>query len=204
MSFQKIPSDILENKEFKYCRLMEQESVYWFGSVSSTMDVAVYLIEDGITGIIVAEEQTSGRGRYGKKWFSPSGGLYCSWVMKAEERFPFFLSEVVALSLVETMRFFRIICNIRFPNDIISQGKKLAGILIERKEDFYNVGIGINVNNKVSCVESGISMNLILDRTIDEIEEVLKRFIICLHINKKNFSENENFYLKKWSDNLIK
>ncbi|HNS32950.1 MAG TPA: biotin--[acetyl-CoA-carboxylase] ligase [bacterium] len=205
MSSVKIPGEIAQNAEFRLYESVEGEDVYWFHRVVSTMDTACGLIKNGSAGIIAADEQTCGRGRYGKSWFSLPGGLYFSWITREEERFPFFLSELVTLSLVETMSSFGIICNIKLPNDIITcDKKKLAGILIEKKGEFYNIGVGINVNNRMDVIETGISMSMLLGRPLDDRTEILKRFISRFHINKKNFSEKEEFYLGKWSVNLIK
>lgn len=191
--------------EYKYFKSMEGEDVFFFGRVSSTMDIAGEFIKEGRTAVIVADEQARGRGRYGRFWFSPGGGLYFSWAMKGEGRMPFFISELAAFSLLETIRFFKIICNIKFPNDIISEnGKKLAGILIEKKGSFYNIGIGINVNNNVSFADSATSMCLAAGKPFYEKEGILRRFILLFNANKKQFTENEVKCLKKWSDNLIK
>ncbi|HPJ72360.1 MAG TPA: biotin--[acetyl-CoA-carboxylase] ligase, partial [bacterium] len=96
--------------------------------------------------------QTSGRGRRGREWFSPRGGLWCSIVLRPRstpERFGL-LSVMAALAvrraLAEAAGFE---CGIKWPNDLLLEGRKVGGILVESALDgagerFAVVGIGIN------------------------------------------------------------
>ena len=97
--------------------------------------------------------QTAGRGRSGRKFISPEGGLYYSMLLKypeADERF----TAVTPLAAVAVSRAVRSVCGmeteIKWPNDILSDGKKLCGILTEStigtEGMLIIVGIGINVN----------------------------------------------------------
>lgn len=182
---------------------MEIEGIplYCYGRVSSTMDVAEEFVRKGMTGIITAEEQESGRGRYGREWFSPPGGLYFSFILNAEGGFP--LSEIVSLSIVKTLESFGISCNINLPNDIITERKKIAGILIVKKEDVYITGIGINVNNDVGDTAERISVRQVLNRRVEK-KEVLEQFVKTFLIQKKQFTEDLQASLKNWSEYLIK
>jgi|GEM_PF-951206 len=205
MSSHAILREMVEHGEFISCGILEGETIYRFGIVPSTMDIASLLIDKGRTGIILASEQSRGRGRYGKKWFSSMGGLYFSWAVAEEERFAFYLTELASLSLLESIMSFGIICRIKFPNDIIwKESRKIAGILIEKKGSFYNIGIGINVNNPLHDIETGISMGIILGRTVEDPEEILSRFITLFRKNSESFAEDEDSCMKKWSNNLIK
>ena len=176
------------------------EKVYFYDEVSSTMDVAKKLLKEGEKGIVVAKKQTKGRGRYGKYWLSDEGGLYFSMIIE-KSVISDFLSEIISISLVETIKTFGIICKIKFPNDIIYKGKKISGILIERSDDNYIVGIGVNLNNKIS--KFGVSMKEILKKEIN-INEFLEKFLTIYKTNEIKFCEKKENCLKEWSEFLLK
>ncbi len=176
--------------------------VYFSGKVSSTMDAAGEFLKKGKTGIICAAEQISGRGRYGNKWFSRPGGLYFSWILK-EEAYSFYLSEIISLSIVESLKTYGISCKIKLPNDIITSDRKISGILILKKQGFYIAGVGINVNNNTGNDRERVSMKELAGRPVDE-KEVLKNFIKTFLAYKKAFQENADTSLQNWSKYLIK
>jgi BirA family biotin operon repressor/biotin-[acetyl-CoA-carboxylase] ligase len=100
---------------------------------------------------IFAEEQTKGRGRFGRVWTAPRGkGLLCSVVLRPEievERVPL-MTAMAALAAADVVGDE---AQIRFPNDVMLDGKKIAGILVEArfissKPDMFIVGVGLNVN----------------------------------------------------------
>ncbi len=175
--------------------------IYRFNSVGSTMDVAGEYAEKGMTGIVLAEKQESGRGRYGRRWLSAPGGLYFSFIIRAEGGFP--LSELTSLGIVKTLESFGISCKIKLPNDIISDKKKVAGILIVKKGTVYITGIGINVNNEVADTAERTSMKQIFGRPVEK-EEVLKRFVKTFLALKGEFTKDLQSSLKNWSGYLIK
>ena len=102
-------------------------------------------------GMISAVQQTAGKGRAGRSWISPAGNLYCTLILSphvAASQLPQ-LSFVAALALRKTIVTYLqdgVSCQYKWPNDVQVDGKKIAGILLER----YNastvlVGIGLNV-----------------------------------------------------------
>jgi BirA family transcriptional regulator, biotin operon repressor / biotin---[acetyl-CoA-carboxylase] ligase len=188
-------------RECKKTSMIQGIPVYHYGKVVSTMDIAEDILSRGKTGIVVATEQTNGKGRYGRVWFSQTGGLYFSWILKSKE-VPH-LSEILSLTTVKTLYFFGITCRIQMPNDIITEGKKIAGILIIKKGDTYIAGVGINVNNDVGELSERISVKQSLDKEI-ETGIVLEQFIKIFLISKKYFVENERLSLQDWSEYLIK
>ena len=133
-----------------------QEIVYQ-ETISSTMDEAVRL---GIAGaaagtVVCAETQTKGRGRLGREWMSPAGkGIYASLILRPQTP----LSEVAQLTLVSAVAICEALrkvsgvdVRIKWPNDLLVDGKKVAGILTELNAEmdrvrFVVVGFGINVN----------------------------------------------------------
>lgn len=111
----------------------------WFESVDSTM---IEARRDMQTGRIVgAEEQTAGMGRHGRKWISePGAGLYISMVLAAKP------IPVVMLALGLAARHAIGCGDIRWPNDVLVNGKKCSGVLAQLERDTIIAGIGINVS----------------------------------------------------------
>ena len=115
--------------------------------ISSTQDWAHDLIAHGEATnrtVITATAQSAGRGRYRRQWVSHHGNLYASFIYKSEERDPK-LSYAVGVAVAETLISFGMEPQIKWPNDILIDGKKISGILIEYAQSFVIVGIGINV-----------------------------------------------------------
>jgi BirA family biotin operon repressor/biotin-[acetyl-CoA-carboxylase] ligase len=126
-----------------------------FDKISSTQDYAHDMIARGDASdhtVVVANAQYAGRGRYRRKWVSHHGNLYASFVFLSPERDPR-LSYAVAVALVDTIMSFGINSQIKWPNDILIDGKKVAGTLIEYAGRFVIVGIGINVGTNPTVPE---------------------------------------------------
>ncbi|MCM8786036.1 MAG: biotin--[acetyl-CoA-carboxylase] ligase [Candidatus Omnitrophica bacterium] len=183
---------------------IEGYPVYYYEEVTSTMDLAKNLVKEGREGIIVAEVQTEGRGRYGRKWLSPRGGLYFSFVLK-KSKITDFLSEIICLCLIETMKNFGVEnCKIKFPNDIIVKGKKICGVLIEKVESFYITGIGINVKKSKELEENFyICMEDITGKK-SEVKDILTIFLKEFRRIKDLAEKDIEYVVKNWSENLVK
>ncbi|MBN1527348.1 MAG: biotin--[acetyl-CoA-carboxylase] ligase [Candidatus Omnitrophica bacterium] len=137
-----------------------------YKKVDSTNDVAYGLAEKGVRegAVILAEEQSKGKGRHGRQWSSPSkGGVYMSCVLRPRMA-PNEISKVTLLAAVAVASAIRRMSGldvvIKWPNDIMSDGRKVCGILTEMKAeqdsvDFVIVGIGVNVNTPVSALPKG-------------------------------------------------
>jgi len=111
----------------------------WFDSLDSTMIEARRDPQPG--RIVGAEEQTAGIGRHGRKWISESGaGLYVSIVLAAKP------IPVVMLALGLATREAVGNADLRWPNDVLVNGKKCAGVLAQLEGDTIIAGIGINVS----------------------------------------------------------
>lgn len=118
-----------------------------FDKIPSTQTYALQMVANGTARdrtVIMAEAQSAGRGRYRRTWVSHHGNLYVSFIFNADERDPR-LSYVVAVAVAETLTTFGIHPKIKWPNDILIDGKKVCGILIEYAGQFVIVGIGINI-----------------------------------------------------------
>mgnify|MGYP001772657440 CR=1 FL=1 len=134
-----------EGKEFEFAEIAFRnldflDEFQFFEVVDSTNERAKF---SKPFSLIFAEEQTSGRGRFGRKWVSRRGGLYFSIVLPLCSISK--LTLVSALSVAESVKDSRI----KWPNDVLLFGKKFCGILGEVFEDKAIVGIGINVENEV-------------------------------------------------------
>lgn len=186
-------------------RKIEGYTLYKFEKVPSTMDVAKeFLKKREENFIIISEEQTDGRGRYGRRWFSPKGGLYFTFTFK-KNKITDYLSEMVSLAIIEIFKNFGIKnCKIKFPNDIIINEKKICGILIEKSGDFYIIGIGINVkSNEILKGNGFMAIEDILGKEISKEDLLISFFENFRKINFL-FEKDINLGLKNWSENLLK
>jgi BirA family biotin operon repressor/biotin-[acetyl-CoA-carboxylase] ligase len=156
---------------------------------STALEQARAGLEHGI--VVVADEQRKGRGRLGRKWISPKGNLYCSILLpplREDEPAPV-LSLVAANAVYETIAPFvdrSTTLSIKWPNDILINGMKVAGILLEATNchgmTFIVVGVGINiVAETISHLPHDIAvcstaLELILNRAVGR-DEILKTFL---------------------------
>jgi BirA family biotin operon repressor/biotin-[acetyl-CoA-carboxylase] ligase len=128
-------------------------TVIWFESIPSTMPEAARLASEGAPAgtVVVAEEQTAGQGRLGRSWYSEKeSGLYVSFVLRpaAPEGALQLVTVAAGLAAQEAVeRVSGIRCRIKWPNDLLADGKKCGGILCQTAEEAVIAGIGINVNH---------------------------------------------------------
>ncbi len=118
-----------------------------FDKIPSTQTAALDMVARGMARdhtVVVAAAQSAGRGRYRRTWVSHHGNLYASFIFNAEER-DSRLSYMVAVAIAETLLAFGVRSTIKWPNDILVDGKKIAGVLIEYASRYVIVGIGINI-----------------------------------------------------------
>ena len=147
--------------------------LYSFDKIPSTQTYAHELIARGDAvdhTIILAAAQSAGRGRYRRKWVSHHGNLYASFMYKMPERRPT-LSYAVAVAVAETLLRFGINPQIKWPNDILVDSKKISGILIEYSKNFVIIGIGVNIktNPTVQKYETTKTDNYCGGITRDEV-----------------------------------
>jgi BirA family biotin operon repressor/biotin-[acetyl-CoA-carboxylase] ligase len=118
--------------------------VHRLSSIASTQDAARRLAEAGEAGpgvVVVADEQTNGRGRFGRAWLSPIGGLYATYVV---DRHPV-ISLRVGVAMTQVLARYGVEADLKWPNDVLIGARKLAGVLIETHADIALVGIGLNM-----------------------------------------------------------
>ena len=101
--------------------------------------------------VVMADEQTAGRGRFDRKWISQPGGLYFSVLLKpTQQDFLANLTQLMALSLCQAVESYSLQPNLKWPNDVQLNGKKLCGILSET----------VMQNGKIACVVLGVGVNV--------------------------------------------
>ncbi|MGD0115502.1 MAG: biotin--[acetyl-CoA-carboxylase] ligase [Dehalococcoidia bacterium] len=137
--------------------LLETDSLGRFAlhqrSVPSTMDVAREEAESGAPHglIVLADEQTAGRGRRGRAWVSPPGGLYVTIVLRPEPDAVRRLAMVAPLAVCEAIDAVAAVRSaVKWPNDVLIEGRKVAGFLIDSRTsagdvEYALVGIGVNI-----------------------------------------------------------
>jgi BirA family biotin operon repressor/biotin-[acetyl-CoA-carboxylase] ligase len=130
--------------------------IRFYREVESTNDVAFDLAKDGATEgtVIIADTQTKGRGRLQRKWISPPGfNLYMSIIFRPSisSKEASILTLVSSIALFDAVNSHGIKCQIKWPNDLLINRRKVAGVLTEMESDgasvqFVLVGLGINLN----------------------------------------------------------
>lgn len=121
---------------------------FTFETVDSTNKTAMHY---AVGSVIIAKQQTAGRGRYGKKWISEKGNLYMSIVLKNYGIQTPQMAFVVAVAVANALGIFGVNVHLKWPNDILLETSKVAGILLENMDDKLVVGIGVNCH---SCPEN--------------------------------------------------
>lgn len=140
--------------------------------------------------VVVARHQANGRGQMGKYWQSKAGKNLTFSVFKRIKGLAFsnqfYLSIITSLALYKTLKFYNVPnLHVKWPNDILSANKKIAGVLIEnivKKKQLEHsiIGIGLNVNqtNFVS-LRNASSLKLLCSKTFN-LDEILNKFLIEL------------------------
>ena len=132
------------------------QTLHWYEEIGSTSDRAKELAEEGAEHgeVVIAEAQTAGRGRRGRAWVSPPRrNLYFSVVLRPElppARAPE-LTLVASLAICDALRQAGVAAGIKWPNDVLASGRKIAGVLTELAAEpdrvhWVVVGAGVNVN----------------------------------------------------------
>jgi BirA family transcriptional regulator, biotin operon repressor / biotin---[acetyl-CoA-carboxylase] ligase len=168
--------------------------VTWLGcqridleSCASTNDEAARYARAGASHgtLVIAERQEAGRGREGRAWASPIGGLYFSAVMRP----PLPLADVppitlaIGIAVCDAARAFGADAALKWPNDVLIGDKKLAGVLVETQSqggrlDSVIVGIGVNLGSVPDAVASrGIALDVDREAFIAELVSQLERWV---------------------------
>ena len=120
---------------------------------------------------MIAEEQTTGRGRFGRPWLSPVGGIWMTIILRGPlvQAASSSLPLIGALATVKGIRSqLGIDVQVRWPNDVVFMGKKLSGIIVETKTrgnefEYALLGMGINANFPVSLLKGAPNSTTLLE-----------------------------------------
>jgi BirA family biotin operon repressor/biotin-[acetyl-CoA-carboxylase] ligase len=178
------------------------KAVFFYDSLFSTNRQARDLAQGGAVGgtLVVTEEQTAGKGRMGRGWYSPKGtGVTCSLILRpaiepGQAPPVTMLTAVAVASAVE--RVAGVSPGIKWPNDLLLDGKKICGILTEMNAEmerihFLVVGVGINVNTDYfpeDIKDIATSLYLAGGRRVSRLD-LLRRYLM----------EFEHYY-QQWMD----
>ena len=167
-------------------------------SVPSTQEYIKKFIKNREDAIVYADMQTAGMGTKGRSFISEKGGLYVSKLtfyknLRAENSWSIMVDTAVAV--VKTLMAFNINAQIKWPNDIWVNNKKICGILTQNGivgefVDYSIVGIGINVNNDIAndIKEIATSVKKILGKEVD-----LQSFFLSLTLNLSSGTTIEQY-----------
>ncbi|HET9010126.1 MAG TPA: biotin--[acetyl-CoA-carboxylase] ligase [Nitrosarchaeum sp.] len=143
------------------------KQAYYFDSIDSTQKQAMKMASDEASNgtIIIAEKQTSGKGRLGRKWISPKGGIWFSIILHPKfdisviTLFPIASALALSNAIEKTLN---IKSEVKWPNDITIKGKKVAGMLVDASLE----------SNKIENLVLGVGINFDVD--VKQIEKILR------------------------------
>jgi BirA family biotin operon repressor/biotin-[acetyl-CoA-carboxylase] ligase len=200
------PDKIKANLSTKYIG----RKILVYNSTASTNDIAAeYARDKNNNGLVIfAEEQTAGKGRGGNKWLSRrSESILCSIILidsllKAE-----LLSLTCAVAAADAIGKAGSEAKIKWPNDVLLAGKKVAGILLEsklnNKGNNYIIGIGINCHQKkdsfphnLQAVATSIDIE---SRTICDRISLAKRLLVSMDSWLEAAEKNPGIVTERWS-----
>ena len=156
------------------------------GQVTSTQDTARAHAESGagVGTVIVADTQSEGRGRQGRGWDSPPGGLYMTALLEASPHANL-MPLVVGVAVAETMRDgFGVDAVLKWPNDVLIGGRKVGGVRVDAdwsgdERSVILLGVGVNLNNAIpESLEGATSLSEEAGEEIDVdafLESLLER-----------------------------
>lgn len=202
-------SEISKNLNTRYMG----KNLYVFSEVSSTNTLAKFLSQNGVGNgsVVIAERQTAGKGRSGKSWESPLGGVWLSIILTPNADY----SRIPLITLATGVAVAKALekigvenPEIKWPNDVLINGRKVCGILAEAVTSFNNienviVGIGIDANLSIEDLpeelqgrattlenelEGKVDESLLVRTLLQELEKVTDLF------NRGEYEE----ILKEW------
>ena len=187
--------------------------IFKFESVTSTNDIAINLIKEQQkeTGYVYADTQTKGRGTHGKEWVSDKGNLFGSIFFPLKNNYPSFneFSTINPIIISDVIKHFceKKNINLKFPNDIFVNRKKICGILqeliVSNSKKFLIIGIGVNIVSNPNVNNIYQATNILLEtqkkprinEIIDLIISSYEKFFIDL--NSYNYE-----HFKKKADSM--
>jgi BirA family transcriptional regulator, biotin operon repressor / biotin---[acetyl-CoA-carboxylase] ligase len=180
-----LPWEIIEGLETKVIG----QRAHYFESTDSTQSQALKMVnETNSEGtIIISEEQTGGRGRSGRKWISPKGGIWFSIILYPK----FDISNITLFPIASSLalsyaieKICKVKTELKWPNDLTIKGKKLAGMLVDASFE----------SNKIENLVLGVGINYNVN--IKEIEKMLKKTPNFYGVSSLTEQKNKNVQIK--------
>jgi BirA family biotin operon repressor/biotin-[acetyl-CoA-carboxylase] ligase len=193
-------------------RFMGQRVIY-FPSHASTMEAAKKEARLGAAAgtVVIAEEQTAGKGRVKRTWLSPRGSISLSLIFYPDvSQLPYLimLASIAAARSIEAVAGLE--TQLKWPNDVLVNGRKICGILIENelKGDrvaWAVIGIGINVNIRMKdfpeIADTATSLNDEVGKELSRVE-IIRRLLVELERLYLSLGDGKDIY-REWRDRLI-
>ena len=152
-----LPWEVTQNLDTKFLG----KKVYYFNTIDTTQNFAMEIVTRNNTNgtIIIAKKQTGGRGRMKRKWKSPVGGIWMSIIIHPKfdvsltTLVPIAVSLALCIAIEKTLK---IKPELKWPNDVTVNGKKVAGVLIDTSiisNEIEHMIIGVGINFKIKPIE---------------------------------------------------
>lgn len=189
--------------------------IRYLESTGSTNDVAFAWAGEGAPdfSVVVADEQTNGRGRLGRKWFTPAGAALAVSVILRPGAFEganiALFSGLGALALVDALKTYGISAQIKWPNDVLIAGKKASGILVETAwmgDLIESIILGLGVNVSPAAVPPEAELNFpatcIQSEGLRPVErfDLLRDWMVCLVKWRPRLGTAQ--FLQAWQESL--
>ena len=177
--------------------------IKYFKSIYSTNSEATnYLSQDNHGCVIITKNQTSGKGRRNNQWFSiPNKSLTFSIIVNQKKiKNKNLLPIITAITIIKAIKkISKIQCSIKWPNDIMLNNQKIGGILIEKKNDYMIVGIGINVNEEIDDLNAEIK-NISTSLRINSAPLIQLEVLLAYILNEleKYCYEDDTNFIEEW------
>lgn len=181
--------------------------IFNFTKIESTNDFARSLITKHkiFKGIVIADEQTQGRGRYGNKWNSPKGNLYFTIffpILKSNLKKIQFLAQLQIRNIIKNYNIKNV--TLKWPNDLYINNKKVCGILQESivlGKLFLIIGVGINVKSSpmikkypTTYLNKETNKKIILKELVEKLKMAFESNIIDKKYSFKKIVKDWNKY----------
>jgi BirA family biotin operon repressor/biotin-[acetyl-CoA-carboxylase] ligase len=210
-----LPAEIRDGLETKYIG----RELYCFDEAGSTNELAMKLAESTASEgtVVIAERQTAGKGRLGRKWISPAGaGLWFSVILKPKispqhSAKLTFISGLAVLDAIKALTGLK--AGLKWPNDVMINGRKVCGILTEIKSGpdvikYQVLGIGVNVNiaekdfpDLLKCSATSLAQESKKEVVrLKLLKEILKNIETGYDLFKK---EGFSPFLSRWKEHSV-
>jgi BirA family transcriptional regulator, biotin operon repressor / biotin---[acetyl-CoA-carboxylase] ligase len=185
-----------------------------FKNVTSTNDTAINLIKNKnkLSGCVFSDNQTKGRGTHSKSWVSNKGNLFMSIFFPLKKKYPPF-NEFATINPIIISKVIKIFCNrevinLKWPNDILLNKKKICGILQEvitkNSKKFLIIGIGLNILSNPYIEKKQGATNLFSETNKKNSKKKVGKLIINSYESFfKNLTSYKYNKFKKEADLLV-